>query len=147
MRHGCSWSPRALTRTRCTRSTAAARIEAAPAPGDQDRRIGGHPAAPRHLRSRTQAPQEQPGRNQELGRRSLARIEPRNLNRSWDARCAKAEVRKITIHDARRTCGSLLADLDVHPRVAMAILRHAQVSITMGIYTMVLFQADPRGAQ
>jgi integrase len=64
-------------------------------------------------------------------------IEPRNLNRSWDARCAKAKVRKITIHDARRTCGSLLADLDVHPRVAMAILRHAQVSITMEIYTMV----------
>jgi integrase len=46
-------------------------------------------------------------------------IEPRNLNRSWDARCAKAGVRKITIHDARRTCGTLLADLDVHPRVAM----------------------------
>lgn len=64
-------------------------------------------------------------------------IEPRNLNRSWDARCAKAGVRKITIHDARRTCGTLLADLDVHPRVAMAILRHAQVSVTMEIYTMV----------
>jgi integrase len=63
-------------------------------------------------------------------------IEPRNLNRSWDARCAKAGVRKITIHDARRTCGTLLADLDVHPRVAMQILRHAQFSLTMEIYTM-----------
>jgi integrase len=63
-------------------------------------------------------------------------IEPRNLNRSWDARCAKAGVRKITIHDARRTCGTLLADLDVHPRVAMQILRHAQFSLTMEIYTL-----------
>jgi integrase len=64
-------------------------------------------------------------------------IDPRNFNRSWDARCVKAGVRKITVHDARRTCGSLLADLDVHPRVAMTILRHARFSITMEIYTQV----------
>ncbi|GAB1693491.1 hypothetical protein KRM28CT15_52940 [Krasilnikovia sp. M28-CT-15] len=56
---------------------------------------------------------------------------PAHFNRSWDARCAKAGIRKITVHDARRTCGSLLADLDVHPRVAMTILRHARFSITM----------------
>ncbi len=46
-------------------------------------------------------------------------IEPRNFNRAWHARCAKAGVRKITVHDARGTCGTLLADLDVHPRIAM----------------------------
>jgi integrase len=62
-------------------------------------------------------------------------IEPRNFNRFWDRRCDAAGVRRITVHDARRTCGSLLADLDVHPRVAMRILRHAQFSITMEIYT------------
>jgi integrase len=45
------------------------------------------------------------------------------------------------VHDARRTCGSLLADLDVHPRVAMQILRHAQFSITMEIYTQVSSKA------
>lgn len=64
-------------------------------------------------------------------------IEPRNFNRSWNARCAKAGVRKITAHDARRACGSLLADLDVHPRVAMRVLRHAQVSVTMEVYIEV----------
>jgi hypothetical protein len=32
---------------------------------------------------------------------------------------------------------SLLADLDVHPRVAMQILRHADVDITMEIDTEV----------
>ena len=68
-------------------------------------------------------------------------IDPRNFNRSWDARCAKAGVRKITVHDARRTCGSLLADLDVHPRVAMSILRHARFSITMEVYTQVSSRA------
>jgi hypothetical protein len=41
-------------------------------------------------------------------------IEPRNFNRYWDRRCALARVPRITIRDARRTCGSLLADLDVH---------------------------------
>lgn len=64
-------------------------------------------------------------------------IEPRNFNRYWDRRCDQAGVRRITIRDARRTCASLLADLDVHPQVAMQILRHAQFSITMEIYTVV----------
>lgn len=64
-------------------------------------------------------------------------LEPRNFNRFWNRRCEAAGVRQITVHDARRTCGSLLADLDVHPRVAMQILRHAQFAITMEIYTQV----------
>ena len=68
-------------------------------------------------------------------------IEPRNLNRAWDLRCAKAGIRKITIHDGRRSCGTLLADLDVHPRVAMQILRHAQFSLTMEIYTLASSKA------
>lgn len=44
------------------------------------------------------------------------------------------------MYDARRTCASLLADLDVHPRVAMAILRHADFAVTMEIYTVVSSQ-------
>lgn len=62
-------------------------------------------------------------------------IEPRNFNRSWDARCARAGVRRITVHDARHTCATLLVDLDVHPRVIMQVLRHAEVSVTMEIYS------------
>ena len=37
----------------------------------------------------------------------------------------------------RRTCGLLLAAFDVHPRVAMRILRHSKIAITMELYTMV----------
>ena len=44
---------------------------------------------------------------------------------------------RITVHDTRRTCGSLLAALDVHLRVAMAILRHSRMAMTMEIYTQV----------
>jgi integrase len=64
-------------------------------------------------------------------------MEPRNFNRYWNRRCEAAGVPTITVRDARRTCASLLADLDVHPRVAMQILRHAQFAITMEIYTVV----------
>jgi integrase len=64
-------------------------------------------------------------------------VEPRNINRAFDIRYRRAGVRRITVHDTRRTCGSLLAALDVHPRVAMAILRHSRIALTMEIYTQV----------
>jgi integrase len=68
-------------------------------------------------------------------------IEPRNFNRAWEARVTAAEVPRITVHDGRRTCASLLVDLDVHPRIAMQILRHADFSITMEVYSQVTSQA------
>jgi integrase len=68
-------------------------------------------------------------------------IEPRNFNRSFDRCIAKAQVPKITVHGTRKTCGSLLAVLDVHPRVAMQILRHSKIAVTMEIYTEVPSQA------
>jgi integrase len=64
-------------------------------------------------------------------------IEPRNFSRSFNRRIAKANVPTITVHGARKTCGSLLAALDVHPRVAMQILRHSKIAVTMEIYTEV----------
>lgn len=62
-------------------------------------------------------------------------VEPRNFNRSFDYRIGKAGARRITVHGTRKTCGTLLAALDVHPRVAMQILRHSRISVTMEIYT------------
>jgi integrase len=62
-------------------------------------------------------------------------IDPRNFNRSWDRRLVRSQVRRITVHDGRRSCATLLVDLDVHPRVIMRILRHAQFAVTMEIYT------------
>lgn len=64
-------------------------------------------------------------------------VDPRNFNRRFNSRCEKAGVRRIRVHDTRHTCASLLAALDVHPRVAMQILRHAQIAITMEVYTEV----------
>ncbi len=67
--------------------------------------------------------------------------EPRNFTRHFASRCSAAEVRYITPHGMRRTCASLLAALDVHPRVAMRILRHSKIAVTMEIYTEVPDQA------
>jgi integrase len=79
------------------------------------------------------------GRWTETGRVVTTRygtpVEPRNFNRSFDYRIGKANVRRITVHGTRMTCGTLLAALDVHPRVAMQILRHSRISVTMEIYT------------
>ena len=64
-------------------------------------------------------------------------LEPRNFSRSFDRCIVKARVPRITVHGTRKTCGSLLAALDVHPRVAMQILRHSKIAVTMEIYTEV----------
>jgi integrase len=63
-----------------------------------------------------------------------APIDPRTLNRRFTARRDAAGVRRLTVHDARHTCATLLVDLDVHPRVIMRILRHADQAVTMEIY-------------
>jgi integrase len=46
-------------------------------------------------------------------------------------------VRRITVHGTRKTCAWLLAALDVNPCVAMRILRHAKIAVTMEVYTEV----------
>ncbi len=71
-------------------------------------------------------------------------IEPRNFNRSFADRTARAGVRRIRLHDTRHTCGSLLAALDVHPRIAMQILRHSKIAVTMEVYTHVPSEATRR---
>ena len=67
-------------------------------------------------------------------------VEPRNFHRDFKARCAKAGVRPVSVHSTRHTCASLLVALDVHPRVAMQVLRHSQISLTMNVYSEVSSQ-------
>jgi integrase len=62
-------------------------------------------------------------------------VEPRNFSRSFVGACQRAGVRRIRVHDTRHTCSSLLAELDVHPRIAMQILRHSRIAMTMDVYT------------
>ncbi|MGV9252625.1 tyrosine-type recombinase/integrase [Streptomyces sp. NPDC003697] len=64
-------------------------------------------------------------------------VEPRNFTREFNRRCDRAGVRRIRVHDTRHTCASLLAALDVHPRIAMQILRHSEIAVIMEVYTHV----------
>jgi integrase len=64
-------------------------------------------------------------------------IEPRNFNRSFRRHVDRAKVPTISVHGALKTCGSLLAALEVHPRVAMQILRHSRIAVTIEIYTEI----------
>jgi integrase len=64
-------------------------------------------------------------------------MDPRNFHRLFKDRAAAAGVPVIPVHSTRRTCASLLVELDVHPRVTMQILRHSQIAVTMDIYARV----------
>ncbi|WP_353943554.1 tyrosine-type recombinase/integrase [Streptomyces sp. HUAS MG91] len=65
-------------------------------------------------------------------------IDPVGFSRSFGRLVSRAGVRRITVRLARHTCGTLLAFLKVHPKVAQAILRHSQISMTMDVYTHVV---------
>lgn len=69
--------------------------------------------------------------------RSGGPIDPRNFYRCFQRRVAQAGVPRIPLHGTRHTTASLLVELDVHPRVAMQILRHAKIATTMDIYSHV----------
>ncbi|GLF96743.1 tyrosine-type recombinase/integrase [Streptomyces yaizuensis] len=65
-------------------------------------------------------------------------IDPRAFSRTFDSLIRRSGVRRITVRIARHTCGTLLAFLKVHPKVAQVILRHSQISMTLDIYTHVV---------
>lgn len=64
-------------------------------------------------------------------------IDPRNFHRAFKSASKWAGVPQIPVHSTRRTCATLLVELGVHPRVAMQILRHSQIAVTMNIYSQV----------
>jgi hypothetical protein len=43
----------------------------------------------------------------------------------------------VSVQATRRTCTSLLVELDVHPRLAMLILQHSGISVSMDTYSQV----------
>jgi hypothetical protein len=51
-----------------------------------------------------------------------------------------------TVHEARRTCATVLVDLEVHSRVIMLIRRNADVSMMLEIYASSCADGDARSA-
>jgi integrase len=64
-------------------------------------------------------------------------VEPRNLNRSFEALSIRAGIRKVRFHDLRHTCASLLHEQGADARMIMEVLGHSSIRVTMDIYTFV----------
>ena len=62
-------------------------------------------------------------------------MEPRNLNRHFANLRAIAGLPNVRLHDFRHTVVSMLMELGVQPHVVQAIARHADVKITLKIYS------------
>jgi hypothetical protein len=52
----------------------------------------------------------------------------------FDRRISKAGVRRITVHGTRKSCGSLLAALDVHPAWSCRSCGTAKIGITIELH-------------
>ena len=65
-------------------------------------------------------------------------IDPRNDHRSWQLLLDAAGVRRARLHDARHTAATLLLAQGVPARVAMQILGHSQITLTLGTYSHVV---------
>ena len=64
-------------------------------------------------------------------------VEPRNLSRSFDRVVTAAGLPGIVFQDLRRTTATLLKSLGVPARDAQTILGHANITVTLGIYSEV----------
>jgi integrase len=62
-------------------------------------------------------------------------MEPRNLNRHFASLRTRAGLPNVRLHDMRHTVVSMLMELGVPPHVVQAIARHADVKITLKIYS------------
>lgn len=65
-------------------------------------------------------------------------IEPHADWKAWKALLAAAGVRDARLHDARHTAATLLLQQGVPARVAMQILGHSQIALTLGTYSHVV---------
>lgn len=65
-------------------------------------------------------------------------LEPRNVDRSWHAVRARADLTWLRLHDLRHACATFLLATGASPRTVMQILGHSQIALTMNTYAHVL---------
>jgi integrase len=59
------------------------------------------------------------------------------VNRSYKPLLRRAELPNIRYHDLRHTCATLLARKNVNPKVVQDTLGHANLNMTLGVYSPV----------
>jgi integrase len=65
-------------------------------------------------------------------------LNPGNFYERYRQALKRADLAGHTFHDLRHTASTLLVRQGVHPRVAMEILGHSQISVTMDVYAHVV---------
>jgi integrase len=61
-----------------------------------------------------------------------------NLNRDFKALLKRAGLPEIRFHDLRHTCATLLLRQGVNPKFVQELLGHADISLTLNVYSHVL---------
>lgn len=61
-----------------------------------------------------------------------------NLNRTFKPLLQRAGLPKIRFHDLRHTCATLLLRQGVNPKFVQELLGHADISLTLNVYSHVL---------
>ncbi|WP_326550219.1 tyrosine-type recombinase/integrase [Micromonospora sp. NBC_01813] len=71
-------------------------------------------------------------------------LEPRNVNRSWSAVCARAGVEGVRLHDLRHAAASLAFAEGASIKEVQSMLRHTRQATTSDLYVHV-FESVRRG--
>jgi integrase len=74
-------------------------------------------------------------------------IDPRQDSRTWHSLLRRAEVRPARLDDARHTAATLLLQQGVPARVAMQVLGHSQIGLTLGTYSHVVPELATEAAE
>lgn len=75
-------------------------------------------------------------------------LEPRNVNRSWEAVCERSGIgRHVRLHDLRHAAGSFLFNSGVDLKVVQKTLRHTRMATTADIYTHVFEETQREAAE
>ena len=61
-----------------------------------------------------------------------------NLNRSFKATLRRAGLPEVRFHDLRHTCATLLLKQGVNPKFVQELLGHADITLTLNVYSHVL---------
>nr|MBA2692081.1 site-specific integrase [Rubrobacter sp.] len=62
----------------------------------------------------------------------------RNISRDFEATLARAGLPAIRFHDLRHTCATLLLRQGVNPKYVQELLGHADIALTLNVYSHVL---------
>ena len=74
-------------------------------------------------------------------------LEPRKVNQVFDRIIRRAGLPKIRFHDLRHTHATLLLQQGVHPKIVSERLGHANIGITMDIYSHVIPSMQRKAAK